>query len=103
MKFLIINTDYLEFLGWLYAHNLGLEKHSYEEQMRAGNESLFGVADFDSHNLHRLGCEAWDIHANNEWMQKAWANEHGNNVEVDSEMSQQALHHRMLRRQLSRY
>jgi len=77
MKVLILNTDYPEFLQWLYAQHPGLEEQSYEEQMRARNESLFGVADFYSSNLRRLGHEAHDVHANNEFMQKAWAREHG--------------------------
>jgi hypothetical protein len=81
MKFLILNTDYPEFLRWLYARHPGLEKQPYEEQMRVRVESLFGVADFYSSNLQKLGHEAYDIHANNEFMQKAWAREHGIRVE----------------------
>lgn len=81
MRFLILNTDYPGFLRWLYARHPGLEKQPYEEQMRARAESLFGVADFYSGNLRKLGHEAWDIHANNEFMQKAWAREHGMTVE----------------------
>ncbi|MEM4218054.1 MAG: hypothetical protein QXZ09_08530 [Candidatus Methanomethylicaceae archaeon] len=34
MRFLILNTDYQEFLHWLYAQHPGLEKKHYEEQMR---------------------------------------------------------------------
>jgi len=34
MKFLILNTDYPEFLRWLYAQHPGLEKQPYEGQMR---------------------------------------------------------------------
>jgi len=85
MKFLILNTDYLEFLRWLYAQHPGLEKQSYEEQMRVRMESLFGVADFYSSNLRKLGYEAWDIHANNEFMQKKWAEEHGVRFSPDYE------------------
>lgn len=77
MKFLILNTDYPEFLHRLYKDNHGLENKSYDEQMRMRNESLFGVADFYSSNLLKLGHEAYDIHANNEFMQKTWAREHG--------------------------
>ena len=77
MKFIILNTDYPEFLGWLYDQNPGLQKLPYEEQMRVRAESLFGVADFYSSNLRKLGHGAWDIHANNEFMQTAWATEHG--------------------------
>jgi spore maturation protein CgeB len=77
MRFLIITTDYPEFLHWLYAEHPGLEKQPYEEQMRARVESLFGAADFYSSNLRKLGHEAHYIFANNKFMQKAWASEQG--------------------------
>jgi spore maturation protein CgeB len=77
MKFLILNKDYPEFLSWHYARNPGLERQPYEQQMQVRNESMYGVADFYSSNLRKLGHEAWDIHANNEFMQRAWADEHG--------------------------
>jgi len=77
MKFAILNTDYPDFLHWLYAEHVGLENQPYDGQMRVRNESLFGVADFYSSNLRKLGHEAWDIHANNEFMQMAWAKEYG--------------------------
>lgn len=76
-RFLIINTDYDEFLKWLYSQNPDLDTKPYREQMRVRNESLFGVADFYSSNLANLGHEAYDIHVNNEMLQKAWAEEHG--------------------------
>ena len=88
MKFLIINTDYPEFLNWLYNKHLGLESQSYEEQMRRRNESFFGVADFYSSNLRKLGHEAWDIHVNNEFIQKAWAKEWGVKVRETSPLIQ---------------
>lgn len=81
MRFLILNTDYPGFLSWLYAQHPGLGDRPYEEQMRARVESLFGVADFYSSNLRQLGHEAWDIHANNEFMQRAWSAEHGIRLE----------------------
>lgn len=76
MRFLIVNTDYPAFLCSLYAKYPGLEHSSYQEQMRVRMASLFGVADFLSGRLHELGHEAWDVHANNEPMQKTWASEH---------------------------
>lgn len=85
MRFVIINTDYPEFLGWLYARHPGLEEGSYSHQMRVRSESLFGVADFYSHGLRAAGHEAWEIHANNESLQCAWAREHGT---ADSAVSQ---------------
>lgn len=77
MKFLIINTDYPDFLHWLYAQHPGLKDRSYKEQVYARKQSLFGVADFYSTNLCDLGHEAEEIYANNQWMQKSWAQEHG--------------------------
>ena len=83
MKFLILNTDYPEFLRLLYSQHPGLERQSYEHQMRVRHESLFGLADFYSTNLRKLGYEAWDIHANNRFLQTAWAKEHGLKVASD--------------------
>lgn len=77
MRFLIVNMDYQLFINDLYAAHPGLDKQRYEEQMRVRNESLFGMADFYSSNLRKLGHEAWDIRVNNEFMQKAWAREYG--------------------------
>jgi hypothetical protein len=77
MKWIILNTDYPHFLESLYEDHPGLASRSYDEQLRVRNESLFGTADFFSTNLARLGHEAWDLHFNNEALQKAWAVEHG--------------------------
>ena len=77
MKFLILDTDYPEFLCWLYTQHPGLESQPYEHQMRVRYESLCGVADFYSSNLRKLGYEVLHIYANNEFMQKAWARENG--------------------------
>ena len=82
MKFLIVDTDYREFLGWLYSEQPGLDKARYAEQLEERMKSLFGIADFYSSNLRKLGHDAWDVHANNEFMQKAWAGENG--VKLDA-------------------
>ena len=76
MRFLILHTDYPDFLGWLYAQHPELERQPYKEQLRARNETFFGVADFYSSNLRKLGHEAFDVYANNEFMQETWASEH---------------------------
>jgi hypothetical protein len=77
MRVLLLNTDYPKFQHWLYQAHPGLSRSSYDEQMRVRNASLFGVADFYSCNLRALGHEAWDLHANNEVMQRTWAGEQG--------------------------
>lgn len=82
MRFLIVNTDYPDYLRWLYEQHPGLEAQPYQEQMRVRSESLYGVADFYSTNLRALGHEAYDIYANNDCLQAAWAFEHGMRIEV---------------------
>ncbi|MEI9478001.1 MAG: hypothetical protein WCO26_15685 [Deltaproteobacteria bacterium] len=71
MKFLIVNTDYPAFIEWLYAGNPGLHLASFGEQHRVRVDTLFGMADFYSSNLRRLGHEAWNVVTNIEPMQKA--------------------------------
>ena len=88
MRFLVLNTDNPEFLNWLYVQHPGLEKQPYQEQIKVRAESLFGQADFYSSNLRKLGHEAWDICANNEFMQKAWARENGVMVKEGSKFIQ---------------
>ena len=87
-RILILNTDYPEYLDWLYVRHPGLEEQPYDEQMGLRSESMFSVADFYSSNLRRLGHEAWDIHVNNEFMQKAWAKEQGVRVREPTPGSQ---------------
>ena len=77
MKFLILNNDYPDFSRSLYANNPRLRTAPYSEQMKARNQSLFGMADFCSYNLIKLGHEAQEIHPNISYMQAAWAKEKG--------------------------
>jgi spore maturation protein CgeB len=77
LKVLILSTDCIEFRCWLYAQHPGLEREPYENQARVRRENLFDTADFYSSNLRKLGCEVREIRANNEFMQKVWADEHG--------------------------
>lgn len=76
MRILILNTDYPKFLHAFYAVHPGLAEASYDVQMAARNDSLFGVADFYSRNFRALGHEAAEVHVNNRWIQHAWAREH---------------------------
>jgi spore maturation protein CgeB len=83
MRFLILTTDYAEFLDWLYARHPGLKRRRYEEQMRARIESLFGGPYIYSSHLRKLGHESADVYLNNKHMQKAWARENGFKVKRD--------------------
>src|SRR5262245_57534866 len=77
MRFLIVDTDYPVFLEWLYSKHKDLPHRSSDEQMRVRAASAFGQKDFLSENLRALGHEAFTIHANNAFIQAAWAREHG--------------------------
>jgi spore maturation protein CgeB len=83
MRFLLLSTDYPAFLTSMYSQHPGLEHESYERQVQVRAESLFGLADFYSRNLRRLGHEASEIDVNNEFMQKAWARQHGLRLDPD--------------------
>jgi len=74
-RFLIVNTDYTEFMVQLYARQKGLAGRTYAQQHEARMETLFAVADSYSTNLQQLGHEAWDVIANLEPLQKQWARE----------------------------
>lgn len=80
MHILIVTADYESFLKWHYLGHPGLSRTSYDEQMRARSDTLFGVADFYSLNFKAMGHEAAEIFVNNIWLQTAWAREHGMNV-----------------------
>lgn len=69
---MIVNTDYSTFLRWLYNTNPGLADETYEKQFQLRCDTLFGMSDFYSRNLRKLGHEAWDILANNLPLQSAW-------------------------------
>lgn len=77
MRILILNSDYLSSLRWLYRENPALVGAPYADQMAARNNSLFGVADYYSKNFMVHGHSATEIHINNPWLQSAWAIEHG--------------------------
>jgi spore maturation protein CgeB len=83
MRFLLLDSDYSAFLDWLYAENPALHENPFDEQLRVTTEACFGQVGFWTSNLRALGHEAYEIHVNNEFMQKQWAREHGLNVSPD--------------------
>jgi spore maturation protein CgeB len=76
-KFLIIDMYYPKFLSSLYSKFPELGKATYTEQMDFIMGQCFGTADFYSKNLKTFGCEAEEIIANNEILQRRWALENG--------------------------
>lgn len=92
MRILVINTDYKEFLLWLYSQYPGLNRETYQTQLNIFNESLFAVSDFYSKNLCQLGHDAIDIHYNNVNLQVTWLKEKGFTI-PHSHQWQIGLHH----------
>lgn len=90
-KILILDTYYSAFLRSFYTKHTGLERQPYREQWQMLMDQGFGTADFYSANLKKLGHEAYDIHANNEFMQKAWAREHGISIDEPTPVEQRAI------------
>lgn len=77
MRILIVDTCYPGFLERHYRSSPGLEQRPYDEQWRALMDTFFGTADAYSHYLCELGHEAYEVVANCEPLQEAWAREHG--------------------------
>jgi len=77
MTFLIFDTDYPEFVRWHYGQRPAFEERSYNEQLTSRDDSFFGDVHACARNLRKLGHDTWVVHVNNEYMQKAWAREHG--------------------------
>lgn len=77
MKFLIINTDYPEFIANDYRENPKLHLQPFAVQLQHRYDTFFGTADFYSRNLKLLGHEALDLIVNHPHIQLQWAREHG--------------------------
>lgn len=76
-KIIIIDTYYPKYLSSLYSKFPHLRNLNYAEQKNLIMSQCFGTADFYSKNLKALGCEAEEIIANNEILQRRWALENG--------------------------
>lgn len=75
--FVKVTTYYQEYLKNFYARYPFSKQQSYQEQYDQLMGDAFGWSDFFSKNLRKLGVEAYEIVANAESLQKAWASEHG--------------------------
>jgi len=82
LKIMILRSDSTEFRCWLYSRHPGLEREPYERQIQVRRDVLAGPAEFYACNLQKLGYEAAVVYVNNEFIQKAWAEERG--LKMDS-------------------
>ena len=72
-----ITTYYPEYLKYYYNRYPSSKRMSYADQYDHMMRDAFGLADFYSKNFRKLGVNAYEIVANAEHMQIAWAKEHG--------------------------
>jgi spore maturation protein CgeB len=75
MRFLIIDSYYPEFLDSLYNETPSLREKPYCDQWQFLMDQSFGVANYYSKNLQRLGHDAHEIIANCHPLQSHWAME----------------------------
>ncbi len=98
MRFLILNTFYPQVIEEVYQRTPGLQLRSYAEQASTLFGLGFGLADFTSLNLRKLGHEAEEVIVNCEPLQWCWAQEHGLRIEPNSDSLR-----RQVRWQVTRY
>lgn len=84
MRVLIVDTCYGSFLEAHYRSRPGLRDATYDEQWRALMDTHFATADAYSHNLAKVGVAAHELVVNAEFLQRAWAHEHGAALEGDA-------------------
>jgi spore maturation protein CgeB len=77
LRILIINTDYPAFLKQHYKSHAGLAEASFDYQTELRNASFFGVFDAYSRGFKANGHEAWEVHANNGYLQRRYMIERG--------------------------
>ncbi len=77
MKIAFIDTYYQEFINDVRKANTFLTDRSYRQQLEFLTSQSFGTANFYSRHFCLLGHEAIDIVANEERMQRKWAQESG--------------------------
>lgn len=75
-RFLKVTNYYKNFLKYYYIKNPKLSGESYDKQYASLMDEAFGWSNFYQILLNKLGNEAYEIVANAEPLQNAWANEH---------------------------
>ncbi|KKS98614.1 MAG: hypothetical protein UV73_C0001G0135 [Candidatus Gottesmanbacteria bacterium GW2011_GWA2_43_14] len=77
MKIVFIDSYYPRFLGDFFREHPEAVSLSYDKHLRLLMDQFFGTSDFYSYNLQKEGFEARDIVANDEILQRKWAEENG--------------------------
>jgi spore maturation protein CgeB len=76
-RFVKVTSFYRNFLRYYYSKNNEINSKSYNEQYDDLMAQDFGWSNYYQQQLNKLGNEAFEIIANADSLQSAWANEHG--------------------------
>lgn len=76
-SFIKVTTYYKNFISYYYKKNPGVVELSYQDQYNHIMNEGFGWSNFYQIQLNKLSNAAFEIVANAEPLQSAWANEHG--------------------------
>lgn len=79
-RFVKVTSFYRNFLRYFYSTNSQLSDRSYTEQYSKLMDEAFGWSNFYQLHLNNLGNEAFEIIANADHLQSAWAKEHSLSV-----------------------
>jgi len=77
VRIIRLATNYPLYLKEFRDRHPGLREKSYDEQYAMLMEDCYGLANFYTHSLGKLGYEVWEPVGNAEIMQKRWAVENG--------------------------
>jgi spore maturation protein CgeB len=88
-RFVKVTSFYRNFLKYYYSKNPGIKNKSYLEQYNDLMVQGFGWSNYYQLHLHKLGNEAFEIIANADSLQAAWANEHGLSLAGESVLLEQ--------------
>lgn len=80
-RFVKITTFYRDYLNYYYSRNKNEAERSYTDQYNRLMNDSFAWANFFQKNLMKISVDAHEIIYNAETLQKAWAVEHGINLE----------------------
>lgn len=83
-KFQKFTTIYPECTKQFLANNPGYQSLSYQQLYERFVAGHYGWANYFARNLSTLGCEAQDLFADVEPLQKAWARERGVDYRLDT-------------------
>jgi len=88
-RFVKVTNYYKNFLKYYYLKNSQISSKPYGEQYNHLMNEAFGWSNFYQRHLNKLGNDAYEIVANAEPLQSAWAKVHGLNLSSEDLLLEQ--------------